>query len=106
MTAADLTVCRSGASALGELTYVGLPAVLVPYPHAWRYQKVNAQYLVDQGAARLLPDAELSSALVGTVSSLLQDTVTLAAMRAAALKLGRHDGAQRIAKVLKEVIHD
>jgi UDP-N-acetylglucosamine--N-acetylmuramyl-(pentapeptide) pyrophosphoryl-undecaprenol N-acetylglucosamine transferase len=103
MTAADLTVCRSGASALGELTYVGLPSVLVPYPYAWRYQKVNADYLVERGAAKLLPDAELGASLASLVSGLLQDTEQLASMRAAALSHGRRDGAARIAQVVREV---
>jgi UDP-N-acetylglucosamine--N-acetylmuramyl-(pentapeptide) pyrophosphoryl-undecaprenol N-acetylglucosamine transferase len=106
MTAADLAVCRSGASALGELPYVGLPAVLVPYPYAWRYQKVNADYLVKHGAARRLDDGALADELVPAVTSLLRDTVLLDGMRAAALNLGRRDGAQRIAQVLMECSHD
>lgn len=106
LAAADLVVCRSGASALGELPALGLPAILVPYPHAWRYQKVNAQYLADKGAAVLLPDQELGEKLVGQVLAMLNDPELLCAMRAAALNVGRRDGAQRIASVLKEVIHD
>jgi UDP-N-acetylglucosamine--N-acetylmuramyl-(pentapeptide) pyrophosphoryl-undecaprenol N-acetylglucosamine transferase len=106
MVAADLAVCRSGASALGELTYVGLPAVLVPYPYAWRYQKVNADYLVQRGAARRLDDGALAADLVAVVSTMLQDTAMLARMRTAAHALGRRDGAQRIAQVLMECSHD
>lgn len=106
MAASDLAVCRSGASALGELPYVGLPAILVPYPYAWRYQKVNAQYLVERGAAEMLEDGALAAQLAVRVSALMRDTQALAAMRAASLGLARRDGAATIARVLKEIIHD
>lgn len=106
MAAADLAVCRSGASSLGELPFVGLPAVLVPYPYAWRFQKVNAAYLVERGAAIMLKDGDMNAAqhgLVETVTGLLDAPGKLAAMREAALRLSRRDGASAIATVVCEV---
>lgn len=108
MGAADLAVCRAGASALGELTYLGLPAILVPYPYAWRYQKVNAQYLEAKGAAVVLSDEMLgdeSHGLTQRAIELLNDSVRLHAMREAALRAGRRDGAERIATLLAQVSH-
>ena len=60
LAAADLVISRAGASTLGEYPLFGLPAVLVPYPYAWRYQKVNADTLVQKGAAIMLEDDKLS----------------------------------------------
>ncbi len=105
MAAADLVVCRSGASALGELPALGLPAVLVPYPHAWRYQRVNAQYLVERGAAVMIEDGQLNhpgQGLVKTVASLLADPARLSAMREASRGLAAEagGGARKIADVV------
>jgi UDP-N-acetylglucosamine--N-acetylmuramyl-(pentapeptide) pyrophosphoryl-undecaprenol N-acetylglucosamine transferase len=103
LAAADLAVCRAGASILGELTHFGLPAILVPYPHAWRYQKVNADWLVARGAALRLDDERLLSDLLPTVRLLLNDSARLQAMREAARRAAMPNAAERIAERLLRV---
>ena len=98
LAGADLVVSRAGASTLGEFPYFGLPAVLVPYPHAWRYQKVNADWLATRGAAVTVADAELGEQLLPTVRALLADTDRLLAMGQRAHALARPDGAQNVAR--------
>jgi len=100
LAAADLVVSRAGASALGEYPLFGLPAILVPYPHAWRYQKVNADYLEARGAALRLNDEDLPRRLVSEVRGLLTDTARLAGMRAAAQAAATPEAARRIAQEL------
>jgi undecaprenyldiphospho-muramoylpentapeptide beta-N-acetylglucosaminyltransferase len=100
LAAADLVVSRAGASTMGEFPLFDLPAILVPYPHAWRYQKVNAEYLVSQGAAIELEDESLDKTLLPTVLSLLEDRKRLKAMAAAAHRLAIPDAAEMIAAEL------
>lgn len=103
MAAADLVVCRSGASSLGELPALGLPAILSPYPHAWRYQRVNADYLAARGAAEVLEDGALGDperGLAARAIQLLDDAPALEAMRLASRRLARLDGADNIAVLL------
>jgi UDP-N-acetylglucosamine--N-acetylmuramyl-(pentapeptide) pyrophosphoryl-undecaprenol N-acetylglucosamine transferase len=100
MAAADLAVCRSGASTLGELPYFGLPAILVPYPYAWRYQKVNAEYLVSRGAGVLMEDAAMPRDLLPTIRALVDEPGRLAQMREHARRLARPDGAVNAAREL------
>jgi UDP-N-acetylglucosamine--N-acetylmuramyl-(pentapeptide) pyrophosphoryl-undecaprenol N-acetylglucosamine transferase len=106
MAAADLAVCRAGASVLGELPYLGLPAILVPYPYAWHYQHVNADYLARRGAAVVLRDDQLLDERAGLrrcVNDLLNHPDRLEAMRRASQQLGHRDGAARIANLILAV---
>jgi UDP-N-acetylglucosamine--N-acetylmuramyl-(pentapeptide) pyrophosphoryl-undecaprenol N-acetylglucosamine transferase len=98
LAAADLALSRAGASTLGEYPLFGLPAILVPYPHAWRYQKVNAGYLVRHGAAVLLEDENLSYELLPAVRDLLNQPQKLASMRAAMQQLSHPDAAAQIGR--------
>ena len=100
--AADLALCRAGASTLAELPLFGLPAILVPYPHAWRYQKVNADYLSVRGAALRLNDEDLSAKLHDAVSALINDEARLNEMSRKSRALAVPDGAAALARLLIE----
>jgi len=101
LAAADLAVYRAGASTLGELPFFGLPAVLVPYPHAWRYQRVNAEWLAGRGAAVVLEDERLGEELLPTLHRLLSDQVALGEMAERMRALARPDAAARLAGELR-----
>ena len=103
LAAADLVVSRAGASALGEYPLLGLPAILIPYPHAWRYQKVNADYLVRRGAAIVIEDHRLKDELPAMAQALLKDPARLETMRAAMRSLARPLAARQIAQQLIEL---
>ena len=98
--AADLAVCRAGASTLGELPLFGLPAILIPYPHAWRYQYQNAEYLQSHGGARILKDEDLEEQLLPVVMELINDKKQLAGMRAAIRSLSQPNAAEVIADMI------
>lgn len=98
--AADLVLARAGASMMGECPAFGLPAILVPYPHAWRYQKVNAAHLTDRGAAVTLPDEQLPEKLADMVLDLLHDEQRLSRMAAAAKSLDKPNAAAELAKLV------
>ena len=100
LRSADLVVSRSGASILGEYPIFELPAILVPYPHAWRYQKTNAKYLVDRDAALMIQDEELKERLLVEVLSLINNQERLDRMRSALRKMAKPEAAKTIAKEL------
>jgi UDP-N-acetylglucosamine--N-acetylmuramyl-(pentapeptide) pyrophosphoryl-undecaprenol N-acetylglucosamine transferase len=103
LAAADLVVSRAGASALGEFPLFALPAILVPYPYAWRYQKVNADYLTRRGAAIMLQDNRLNDELLVTLTVLLDNPNKLKAMRAAMFELSHPRAAEKIASALLQL---
>jgi UDP-N-acetylglucosamine--N-acetylmuramyl-(pentapeptide) pyrophosphoryl-undecaprenol N-acetylglucosamine transferase len=98
---ADLLLCRSGASTVAEITAAGKPAIFIPLPTAADdHQRRNAETLSNGGAARLLPQAELSPArLAGEISSLLGDRAALAEMAEGARRFAHPDAAAKIASL-------
>ena len=104
LAAADLVAARAGGSVL-ELAAAGLPAILVPYPHATAdHQTTNARYMERAGAAVVVPDAELDGPrLAREVAALLGAPDRLAAMGSAARAAARSDAAERIAEELLEL---
>jgi len=100
---ASLVLSRAGASTLGELPHYGLPAILVPYPFAWRYQKVNAEYLENHGAAVMIENSALSGQLSGVVDSIVGDELKLNTMRANMRTLAAPEAAGKIAELLVEL---
>lgn len=100
LAAADLVVGRAGSSTLAEVTALGLPMIVVPYPHAGGHQRANALRLVEAGAARLVEDAALDGAALLAAADLLQDDAALGAMAAAARELARPAAADAVAELL------
>ena len=103
LAAADLAISRAGASSLGEYPYFGLPAILVPYPHAWHYQKVNADYLVERGAAVMIRDEVLQSDLLPLIKDVMDNPANLEHMSRSMSALSQPLAAERIAVLLFEM---
>lgn len=101
---ADLVVSRAGASTLGEFPAHGLPAVLVPYPHAWRYQRVNAAYLARHGAAEVLADEHLDVRLVPRVLALIEKADTRERMARAMRDLATPEAADHIGAMMRALV--
>ena len=106
MARADLVIARAGAMTLAEITLLGLPAILVPFPHAVDdHQTANAGALVEAGAALMIPDAELDGArLLTALESLLDDAGRREAMAAASASLGRPDAATAILSAMEKTL--
>jgi UDP-N-acetylglucosamine:LPS N-acetylglucosamine transferase len=100
LAAADLIIGRAGSSTLAEASALGLPMVVVPYPHAAGHQRANARQLVDAGAARLIEDADFDAAALLSTAALLDDPEVHRAMAAAARSLGRPGAADAVADLV------
>lgn len=103
LASSDLVVCRAGASTLGELPFFGLPAILVPYPYAWKYQHTNAEYLAKNGGAIILENKDLNNQLLPKVMSLLKDAKSLIKMQKSMRQLARPGAAKEIGKIIFRV---
>src|ERR1700690_2267925 len=102
---ADLLVCRSGASTVGEITAAGKPAIFVPFPAAADdHQNVNARALERAGAAVVVEESNLDAAyLVDTIAALIGDAGRLHSMSAAASALAHPKAVEEIAEMVKEL---
>lgn len=103
VAAADLVVCRSGATTCAELTAAGKASVLVPFAQAADdHQRINARALQSAGAARMVEEKELTGeSLAGAIADTLQTPGRLTAMETASRALGRPDAAARVADLLE-----
>ncbi len=106
MAAADVVLCRAGASTISELAALGKPAVLIPSPNvAEDHQTKNAQVLADHGGAVLLPEQECTARrLFDEVTALLQDPKRRAAMGQAVSTVAPADAAGLIYDTLMELL--
>jgi UDP-N-acetylglucosamine--N-acetylmuramyl-(pentapeptide) pyrophosphoryl-undecaprenol N-acetylglucosamine transferase len=101
---ADLVVSRAGAATCAELSVCGLPAILVPYPHATgRHQEANARALERAGGALVVMDPDLTgTTLASAVGEILDDEARLRSMGARMRSRSRPDAAEALARVVME----
>jgi UDP-N-acetylglucosamine--N-acetylmuramyl-(pentapeptide) pyrophosphoryl-undecaprenol N-acetylglucosamine transferase len=104
----DLAVCRAGGTTLAELAATGVPAVLVPYPHAAdNHQRANAEVFVAAGGARMIDErtltVRLDNALLEPLAELLGDAALRQTMSASMLQTARPEAAWQVAKMICEL---
>ncbi len=106
MTASDLAVCRSGALTVTELGIVGLPAILIPYPHAAEnHQYFNAKTIEDSGAGLIIEEKDLTcEKLKDTVERLLNDNTELSRMQNNAKKSEMKDSILNIMAEIDKIV--
>lgn len=102
MAAADLILCRAGASTLSELAYMGKPVIIVPSPNVTNnHQEKNARVLEKAGGAKVFLEGEFDApALMDTVRGLLGDSTQLEAMSQAMLSLAVPGATDRICDII------
>lgn len=106
LAAADLVICRAGASSLCEFQVMGKPSILIPYPFATEnHQYHNAKALADKGAAILIEEKNLTPAvLMQHIDTLLESPGKLTQMAKAAKQMAVTDATARIVKVIEGII--
>ena len=107
-TQADAVLCRSGASTVAEITAAGKPAVFVPFKLAADdHQLKNAQALEGAGAARLIPESQLTPSRLSTVvAEMLKDPAALVSMSSKARSLAHPNASTEIAQMASEIAKD
>ena len=105
MAAADLILCRAGASTISELTYMGKPVIMVPSPNVTNnHQEKNARVLERAGGAKVLLEGEFNAtSLLGEINGLLDDGEKLNSMSAAMSSLAVPDACERICSIILDL---
>ena len=105
MRAADLVLCRAGASTISELTALGVPALIVPSPYVTNnHQEKNARVLENAGGAAVLLEKDCSGqALFQAACGILHDGARRASMERAMSALGIRDATERIYQTVLEI---
>lgn len=106
LKASDIAVSRAGSLSLSELCACSIASILIPYPHAAAdHQRKNAQYMLEQGAALYLEDADTNrDTLLKAIEELLNDREKLASIQQNAFGLAKLNATQSIINQLKEII--
>lgn len=104
--AADIVVCRAGATSIAELSALGIPAVLVPYPHATGdHQTENAKALERAGGAVVISDRDLTGErLVEAVKPWLDQPSAMVSVAQASRAFGRRDAAENVARLVASTL--
>ena len=104
LASADLVVARAGAASTAEFPAVGLPSILIPYPYAGKHQELNAEFMVKNGAAVKIDDADLKRGiLLKTIAELFGDRQKLTGLGEGARRLAQPQAAQRITRLLHQI---
>lgn len=105
-TISDIVVCRAGATTLSEITALGKPAILIPYPYAAsNHQELNAKKLQDMGAARMILDKEMNGEILAdAIRELYINEKTRKEMQKAAAVFGRIDAAEEVVDLAMSLI--
>lgn len=103
---ADIVIARAGATTLAELTALGKPAILIPYPYAaGNHQELNAKKLVDMGAAKMILDREMKGEILAEmIRNLYENEKLRAEMQNNSKSVGRPDAAEKIVDIAMSLL--
>jgi len=100
---ADIIICRSGALTVSEISIVGLAAIFIPYPHKDRQQHLNAEDLKRIGAAKIIDQSNLNTALIVKIIKKL-NREKLLSMAQKAYSLGIRDSMLNIFNIINNTV--
>ena len=104
VAASDLVIMRAGGSSLAEVSVMGLPMILIPYPHAGDHQRFNAAPYVEAGAATLIPDAECdANRLCAEIENVIRDPNLWQRMAAASRSCAKPGATTETVKLVMEL---